>query len=83
MGNGALIEMSYPPDAPANLLRDEAVTTRTVLGFSWSDGASDGGQSIIDYRVSYDQGKNVWTVLQESVLTQKMTVSGATSGKTY
>jgi hypothetical protein len=69
VGNGAIITMSYPPDAPDNLLRDEAITSRTVLGFSWTDGASNGGQTIEDYRVSFDQGINSWKVLQSGVLT--------------
>lgn len=54
VGNGAYITMSYPPDAPANLLRDEDLTTKTVLAFTWTDGASNGGQPILDYRISFD-----------------------------
>lgn len=75
--------MSYPPDAPTNLLRDDSTTTRTVLAFTWTDGASDGGQTIEDYRVSFDQGRNEWTILQSGVETQSLTVSGATPGTTY
>jgi hypothetical protein len=43
VGNGAVIAMSYPPDAPRNIIRDELLTTRSTLSFSWSDGASNGG----------------------------------------
>jgi hypothetical protein len=63
VGNGAIITMSYPPDAPTNLLRNDASTTRTVLAFTWTDGASDGGQTILDYRISFDQGRGEWTEL--------------------
>lgn len=63
VGNGAVIAMSYPPDAPRNLRRNEDVTTRTVLAFYWSDGASNGGQPVEDYRISFDQGIGSWRVL--------------------
>lgn len=43
VGNGAYITMSYPPDAPTNLLRDEETTSMTVLAFTWTNGASNGG----------------------------------------
>lgn len=82
-GNGAFISMSYPPDAPQNLLRDEDLTSKTVLAFSWEDGASDGGQPILDYRISYDQARDDWKTLLTGVTTKSITVEGATPGKTY
>jgi hypothetical protein len=50
-GNGAIIMTQ--PDSPANL--QEVVTSRsaTSITFTWDDGASNGGDTIIDYRVSY------------------------------
>lgn len=42
-GNGAVITMSYPPDAPVNVARNNALTTKTQISFSWQDGASNGG----------------------------------------
>lgn len=54
-----------------------------MLAFTWTDGASNGGQPILDYRVSFDQAKNIWVELQSGILTQSLTVSGATGGKTY
>ena len=83
VGNGALIALSFPPDAPVDLTRDEAKTSLTVLAFSWSDGASNGGQPILDYRVSFDQGISSWKVLSSSVTTKKVEIGGATPGKTY
>ena len=61
-GNGAVITVSYPPDSPANLAR-QASTTRTTLGLTWTNGNSNGGQPVLDYRVSYDQGTATWVVL--------------------
>ena len=39
------------------------------LAFTWSDGASDGGTPIIDYRVYYDAGTNgaTFTILDFGV----------------
>ena len=63
VGNGAVITMSFVPDAPINLARDEVETTRTQVGLLWTSGASHGGQPILDYRVSFDQGSGNWVVL--------------------
>ena len=49
-GNGATIISA--PDAPLNLAEDSALRTISTLGLTWSDGASDGGAPILDYRVS-------------------------------
>lgn len=83
VGNGAEIAISFMPDAPVNLTRDEENTSLTVLSFTWQDGASNGGQLILDYRVQFDQGRDEWRELQANVLTQSLTVSGATPGTSY
>jgi hypothetical protein len=62
-GNGAVISMSYPPDAPVSVERNSALTTKTQISFTWEDGSSNGGQTILDYRVSYDQGAGIWVEL--------------------
>ena len=51
-GNGAVIQ--YVPDAPITLTNDPTTTSDTVIRFTWSDGASNGGSSVIDYAVFYD-----------------------------
>jgi hypothetical protein len=48
--------MKFVPDAPINLTNDEATTSETVIRFTWSNGSSNGGNTIIDYTVYYDQG---------------------------
>jgi len=55
-GNGAVI-LSIPT-APVNLLQDFMNSNAYVLAFTWSDGDSDGGTPIIDYRVYYDASTN-------------------------
>lgn len=46
-GNGGLLQLV--PDAPVNLVENIEVTSRTIIEFSWQDGASNGGASVIDY----------------------------------
>lgn len=53
-GNGAIVSIVVSPDAPIELKRDNLATTTSQIGLMWSDGASDGGAEVIDYRVSYD-----------------------------
>lgn len=51
-GNGAVILTN--PDAPVNLVEDYATKTESRIGLEWEDGASNGGATIQDYRVSFD-----------------------------
>ena len=50
-----LVVAATQPDAPTTLTRNNQLTSRSVISFTWSDGISNGGSEIIDYRVSYDQ----------------------------
>lgn len=53
-GNGAVLKLSVVPDAPVSLARDSDNTWEGQITVTWRDGASDGGQPIDYYRVSYD-----------------------------
>lgn len=66
-----------------NLARDHSITTLTILGLTWSDGLSNGGQPILDYQVSFDQGTGDWIILQSGVTTKSFTYNGATPVLTY
>lgn len=46
--------LSIVPDAPVNLARVEATSDLTSIGISWEEGPYNGGQPVIDYRISYD-----------------------------
>jgi len=61
VGRGAI--MVLMPDAPINLQDDQLTTSDSVVRFTWSDGASNGYQPIIDYRVSYDKSTGNWETL--------------------
>jgi hypothetical protein len=56
-GDGAAVV--FLPEAPINLANNAAVTGATQIGLTWSAGISDGGKSILDYKIWYDQGTNI------------------------
>ena len=67
VGNGGITV--FVPDAPTSLANNPLVTTKSVIGFTWSDGASNGGTAVIDYRISYDQSTGNFVVLDTGILT--------------
>jgi hypothetical protein len=72
------------PDAPISLANDPLVTTDTVIRFTWSDGSSDGGSSVIDYTVYYDQGTSTFVQLEDGVTSQfYLTSVTLSAGTTY
>jgi hypothetical protein len=80
-GNGAVIT-TYP-DAPINAVNDALVTDSSTIKFSWSEGSSNGGALINDYRVSYAvTGSDTFTELSSSVLTTDITTSQS-AGTSY
>lgn len=82
-GSGAVIQ--EVPDAPVTLENDPTTTTDTLIKFTWSDGAIDGGTPVIDYRVFYDEGTAGSYVLLESGVTTQyyQTTVLLTAGTTY
>lgn len=52
IGNGGVIVLV--PDAPKDLVNVPSVTNDQTIGFAWSDGDSNGLETILDYRVWYD-----------------------------
>lgn len=46
-----LVVAATVPDTPTLLLRNDQLTSRSVISFTWSDGISNGGSAIIDYKV--------------------------------
>ena len=65
-------------------INNPAVTTKSVIGFSWSDGASNGGTNVIDYRITYDQSTGNFITLATGVTAKSYATTVAlTSGRTY
>lgn len=65
-GNGAVILTT--PEAPINLVEDYEDRTATTLGFSWENGASDGGSTVLDYTISVSENEGAYTVLASNVM---------------
>jgi len=42
------------PNAPINLADNKAVTTKSVIGFTWSPAPNNGGQAVLNYTITYD-----------------------------
>jgi hypothetical protein len=59
-GNSVVSEVGFGgvilsiPDAPINLVNVASLTTATSIGLTWTNGTSNGGSAIIDYRVSFN-----------------------------
>jgi len=51
------------PDAPINLSNDPTTTTDTLIRFTFSEGASNGGTAVTSFTIFYDQGNNSFVQL--------------------
>lgn len=49
VGDGAVIQ--FVPDAPLDLTNDFTTSSDIVIRFTWTEGVSNGGTSVIDYSV--------------------------------
>lgn len=81
VGNGAII-MTLP-DAPVNLQEVVENRSATSITFTWEAGASNGGDVVIDYRISYAHESNVYTVLAVGITTLEYTATGLNAGLQY
>jgi hypothetical protein len=81
VANGAVILTS--PDKPINVAEIVVQRAATSISFDWDKGAANGGASVIDYRINYDQGTGNWVPLSIGVLNQYYTATGLTAGVTY
>ena len=50
-GSGAKIQVV--PDAPISLANNPLVTDATKIGLTWSQGVSNGGTVVLDYKLLY------------------------------
>ena len=73
------------PDAPINFGNLVEITLDDRIGLSWDDGLSNGGTSIIDYQVFFDDGlgTGVFIELASALTERKYTASGLYSGLLY
>lgn len=69
-----LVVAATVPDMPTSLVT-LSTTSRTVISFAWSNGISNGGTPVIDYRVSYDQGIGSFIVIATGVTATQFTTT--------
>ena len=75
---------STVPNAPANLLRNNALTDSTEVAFSWDAPTDDGGKEVIDYAVEqYDEQTENFTVVQSGLNTTSCTISNLSENTSY
>ena len=63
------------PQPPVSLTNNATATSATKISFYWSDGASNGGTTIVDHTIFFDQGSNTWIQLAAGVTTKSFTTS--------
>jgi hypothetical protein len=68
-GNGAVITTN--PNPPSSLANNAAIPRASVIALTWTEPTVVGGNAVIDYRVSWDQGTFPYTyvVLAQTVTT--------------
>ena len=81
IGHGAIITTN--PDDPTSLAEDATKRTATSLGLTWTQGASNGGAVVIDYRVSISSNSGSYQVLASGVTSTSYTATSLNSGTTY
>jgi len=73
------------PDAPTDLVTVPAVTTANQIGLSWVAPAFNGGSSVLDYAVWYDDATNgvTFTEFASGLTDLSYTAAGLVQGSTY
>lgn len=79
-GSGAKIIQI--PDAPLNLAEDTSQRSSSTLGLTWNAGSSDGGSTLMDYRISIAVQGQAFNVLDSTPNTNYV-ATGLTAGVTY
>lgn len=73
-GNGALTKLV--PDAPVSLENNASITDAYNIGLTWQDGASDGGQPVLDYQIWWAHNTDTeFTLLATAVSTNYFTAT--------
>jgi hypothetical protein len=80
-GSGAVI-ITYA-DAPLNLREDYSQRIATGFTLVWDQVVSNGGSTVIDYRLTYDNAGADWVILENNILLETYDVTGLTAGSSY
>jgi len=71
------------PDAPVGLTENLLERTISTLGISWFDGDFNGGDYILDYRVSIAVESGTFEIIASGLTSAQYTATGLTYGTTY
>jgi hypothetical protein len=80
-GNGAVLVRV--PDAPINVANDQTTTNADQIGIVWDQGPFNGGYPVIDYRITYEKGDGVYSILADKHQDTSYTLHGVVAGVTY
>ena len=69
------------PDEPTSFVRNESLTTKTQVAFSWSAPSEDGGSTVIDYSIEMDDNNSgSYTEIATGVTSTSYTKTGLNEG---
>ena len=80
-GNGAVY--TTVPDGQRLLSEDSLQRSSTEIGLTWSNGESDGGESLIDYRISQRPVGGTYVIIATNIILHSYTATGLSLGTTY
>jgi hypothetical protein len=55
----------------------------TQIGLFWTEGAHNGGTSVLDFSLWFDSGNGVYVLLQPSIELRQYLAKDLTTGQTY
>ena len=70
------------PSSPINVQRNAATSTPIAIGFTWEDGASNGGSVVLDYQVLTDSGSNgsTFSIARTGITSRSIVIDNLVSG---
>jgi len=80
-GNGATY--TRVPDAPVSLTEDVSLRSSTTLGFTWADGAHDGGLAVESYRVQQREVGGAFSIVAPALTSKTYTAQSLALGTSY
>jgi len=71
------------PDVPINLVNVPSITNSRQIGLLWSEGVSNGGSEVIDYRITYRVSGEIFTNIVSGIIGTTYTEMGLDPGTLY
>lgn len=71
------------PDPPVNILEDITGRTQNSVAFTWADGASNGGATVLDYRIYMNADGGDYELIRSGVALKFFLIDTLTPGVIY